>query len=140
MQNEKNQNECMVLIPSTRMWLRRMKMILVSTTIEVVDRKKRKIVEMPKELRTKIEKEIQFLRDVNRFFDKLQNTDLSSEDNNNIFREYTDKLFENYEANKRKTIVYDVEKNKRMKILQFEFVKKISEDVNITYEVMVREV
>jgi len=114
-------------------------MKLVSTTIEVVDRKKRKIAEMPKELRTKIEKEIQFFRNVNRFFDKLQNTDLSSEDKN-IFREYTNKLFQNYETNKRKTIVYDVEKNKRMEILQFEFVKKISKDISITYEVMLREV
>jgi len=116
-----------------------MKNTAVDTEIRVYDKKQRKISKLPKETKEKVEKEIEFLQEINKFFEKAQKSNLTAGDEF-LFKIFTNILFDEYKKNEKKLFIFDTETKKKIEISKFEFLKQIDSDIKIFYGILIKEV
>ena len=110
----------------------------VETRIIVRDKKKRKLSKLPEKIKEEVKKEMEFFKMINKFFEKTEKMLLTNEDES-IFKQHINKLFSEYKTNERKILFFDIEKKKKIKILDFEFFKDIDANVRVVFEIILKE-
>ena len=111
----------------------------VETRIIIRDKKERKISKLPEKIKEKVKEQMDFFNLVNKFFEKAEKAQFLGNEDKIVFKRYLDKLFSEYKTNERKILFFDIEKKKKIKILDFEFFKDIDANVRVVFEIILKE-